>query len=143
MDAMSKRLVVKPRYERSNVTSISTPNEEDLSDLINAINNAANQDPQLADHRLDVEKKTNSFDLRGRTPMFSERNPILRTPCGKLLEAIGRCILRVDKNAMVQHLKLLVFQQCSHDLILGLHCFKETDAIIECWSGKLQIGSLE
>ncbi|GBM48922.1 hypothetical protein AVEN_18423-1 [Araneus ventricosus] len=35
VDAMSKRRVVKPRYERlPNVTPISTANEEDLSDLI-------------------------------------------------------------------------------------------------------------
>ncbi|GBM80686.1 hypothetical protein AVEN_137213-1 [Araneus ventricosus] len=38
VDAMSKRRVVKPRYERlPNVTPISTTNEEDLSDLIRRI----------------------------------------------------------------------------------------------------------
>lgn len=38
VDAMSKRRVVKPRYERlPNVTPISTANEEDLSDLIRRI----------------------------------------------------------------------------------------------------------
>ncbi|PRD23760.1 UNVERIFIED_CONTAM: hypothetical protein NCL1_45544 [Trichonephila clavipes] len=29
------------------------------------------------------------------TPMFSEHNPILRTACDKVVEAIGRCMLRI------------------------------------------------
>ncbi|GBL98739.1 Transposon Ty3-I Gag-Pol polyprotein [Araneus ventricosus] len=72
--------------------------------------------------------------------MFSERNPILRTDFGKLVGAIGRCMLRVDLNGVVQPFEFLVFQQCSHDLILGWDFFKATDAIIDCGSGKLQIG---
>ncbi|GBM68120.1 Transposon Ty3-I Gag-Pol polyprotein [Araneus ventricosus] len=72
--------------------------------------------------------------------MFSERNPILRTACGKLVEAIGRCMLRVDLNGVVQPFEFLVSQQCSHDLILGWDFFRATDAIIDCGSGKLQIG---
>ncbi|GBN19914.1 hypothetical protein AVEN_6099-1 [Araneus ventricosus] len=71
--------------------------------------------------------------------MFSERNPILRTVRGKLVEAIGRCILRVDLNGVVQPFEFLVFQQCSHELILGWDFFKAVDAIIDCVSGKLRI----
>ncbi|GBN11605.1 Retrovirus-related Pol polyprotein from transposon 412 [Araneus ventricosus] len=40
-----------------------------------------------------------------------------------------------------QPFEFLVFQQCSHDLILGWDFFRATDAIIDCGSGKLQIGA--
>ncbi|GFU84715.1 uncharacterized protein TNCV_2126561 [Trichonephila clavipes] len=59
--------------------------------------------------------------------MFSGHNPILRTVCGKVVEAIGRCMLRENLNGVVQTFEFLVFQQCSHDLILGWNFFKVTD----------------
>ncbi|GFY46113.1 uncharacterized protein TNIN_471601 [Trichonephila inaurata madagascariensis] len=99
---------------------------------LDAIHNAANQDLHLVAHLLGPVRKTKTCDLRAdylvvseqlrtqlRTPMFSEHNPILLTACDKVVEAIGRCILRVNLNGVVQTFKFLVFQQCSHDLILG------------------------
>ncbi|GFX00937.1 uncharacterized protein TNCV_4579031 [Trichonephila clavipes] len=77
-----------------------------------------------------------------RTPMFSEHNPILRTACGKVVEAIRRCMLRVNLNGVLQTFKFLGFQQCSHDLILGSDFFKATDDIIDCGSAELQIGDV-
>ncbi|GFY66482.1 uncharacterized protein TNIN_108891 [Trichonephila inaurata madagascariensis] len=74
--------------------------------------------------------------------MFSEHNPILRTACGKVVEAIGRCMLRVNLNGVMETFEFLVFQQCSHDLILGWDFFKATDDIIDCESGELQNGEV-
>ncbi|GFT97497.1 uncharacterized protein TNCV_386731 [Trichonephila clavipes] len=77
-----------------------------------------------------------------RTLMFSEHNPILRTACGKVVDAFGRSMFRVSLNGVVQIFEFSVFQQCSHDLILGWDFFKATDDIIDCETGEIQIGEV-
>ncbi|GFW24165.1 uncharacterized protein TNCV_1847241 [Trichonephila clavipes] len=43
--------------------------------------------------RADYSIVSEQLRTQLRTPMFSEHNRILRTACGKVVEAIGRCIL--------------------------------------------------
>ncbi|GFY76738.1 uncharacterized protein TNIN_262951 [Trichonephila inaurata madagascariensis] len=82
----------------------------------------------LVDSRADYSVVSKQLRRQLRTPMFSEHNPILLTACGKVVEVIGRCMLRVNLNGVVQTFEFLVFQKCSHDLnILGRDFFKATD----------------
>ncbi|GFX34046.1 hypothetical protein TNCV_912471 [Trichonephila clavipes] len=43
--------------------------------------------------RADYSVVSEQLRTQLRTPMFSEHNPILRTACGKVVEATGRCIV--------------------------------------------------
>ncbi|GBO28235.1 hypothetical protein AVEN_23826-1 [Araneus ventricosus] len=59
----------------------------------------------LVDSRADYSVVSEQLRIRLRTPMFSERNPILRTACGNLVEAIRICMLQVDLNGVGLRMK--------------------------------------
>ncbi|GFV79891.1 CCHC-type domain-containing protein [Trichonephila clavipes] len=99
--------------------------------IVDAIHNAVKQDLPLVAHLLgpvvnalvdsgaDYSVVSKQLSTQLLMPMFLEHNPILRTACGKDVKAIGRCMLRVNLNGVEQTFEFSVFQQCSHDLILG------------------------
>ncbi|GFW03011.1 uncharacterized protein TNCV_156311 [Trichonephila clavipes] len=49
----------------------------------------------LVDSGADYSVVSEQLYTQLRKPMFSEHNPILRTACGKVLEAIGEAMLRI------------------------------------------------
>ncbi|GFS49418.1 CCHC-type domain-containing protein [Trichonephila clavipes] len=56
------------------------------------------RDPESNYHsyrRADYSVVSEQLRTQLRMPMFSEHNPILRTACGKVVEAIGRCMLQI------------------------------------------------
>ncbi|PRD22579.1 UNVERIFIED_CONTAM: hypothetical protein NCL1_48757 [Trichonephila clavipes] len=88
------------------ILNLTTSVIEVIRRTLDATHNAANQDLHLVAHLFGPVRKSKncvvgadysivSEQLRTqlRTPMFSEHNRILRTACGKVVEAIGRCIL--------------------------------------------------
>lgn len=85
-----------------------------------------------------------SEDLRRKlkVPLFTGNAPILKTASGGLVNALGKCVLRIDLNGMIQPFEFLVFSKCSHDLILGWDFFQATEAVIDCGAGEIQIGDI-
>ncbi|GFY20582.1 uncharacterized protein TNCV_1118161 [Trichonephila clavipes] len=93
----------------------------------------------LVDSGADDSVVSEQLRTQLRTPLFSEHNPFFRTAYDRVVEAIGRCMLRVNLNGVGQTSKFLVFQKCSHDLMLGSDFFKATDKIIDCGSTNFRL----
>ncbi|GBN08325.1 Retrovirus-related Pol polyprotein from transposon 412 [Araneus ventricosus] len=165
---MSKRRVVKPRYERQpNITPISTANEEDLSDLIRRIVREKSQ-KALLQIATCTDDGPDGLESIIREEVRSTLAPLTRdepppSPCAtkirteqsfwrprqrlqqdsrRNLQDAGRKtdLWRTSDNVPICFHCGRPGQQCSNDLILGWDFFKATDAIIDCGSGKLQIG---
>ncbi|GFW36047.1 uncharacterized protein TNCV_4929101 [Trichonephila clavipes] len=50
----------------------------------------------LVDSGDDYLVVSEKLRMQLKTPMFSAHNPILRSACGKVVKAIGRCMLRIS-----------------------------------------------
>ncbi|UYV76681.1 hypothetical protein LAZ67_14001729 [Cordylochernes scorpioides] len=74
-----------------------------------------------------------------RVAMLSSRRPIIRVVNSKCVRALGRCILRINVNELIQPFEFIVLSECSHNVILGWDFLKLTRARINCAENELYL----
>ncbi|UYV84729.1 hypothetical protein LAZ67_X003238 [Cordylochernes scorpioides] len=71
--------------------------------------------------------------------MLSIRGPIIRVANFKCVRALGRCVLRINVNELIQPFEFIVLSECSHNVILSWDFLKLTRAEINCAENELYL----
>ncbi|UYV61868.1 K02A2.6-like [Cordylochernes scorpioides] len=93
----------------------------------------------LVDSGADYSVISEDFHRLIKVPMLSSRGPIIRVANSKCVRALGRCILRINVNELIQPFEFIALSECSYNVILGWDFLKLTRAKINCAENELYL----